>query len=575
MYIVKIPLHVEKYVEHILEEKFVLYNNVQNLHTQQAHYLLQKLENHSSYIKAKSLTPVKKALEKKISPIKKEIESITEIPAKERSKEQEQTKKKKAIQLKELRKQLKELVAESSALYKEAHGSIENALTNKRNFRNYVFKNYIFETSITKRLGSNIIQRVSDLVYQTVNMYLYNNKRQTNGKLRYGKPKFSPVHRNKTILNQAKKINLYYKNGFVHINTNLNRNKKNNLRSKIKIKALLDFNDIYHCFEQKDVKLTYLKKEHFNTVVRYFAIVLLDGDPPSPRKERKLGEAVVGIDINLQTIVLTINKDDNFSVKIISLNTIGGEKITRLEAEKKKIQSAYSRKIKALNPDAYEPDFIDKFGKLKRGKLKKGVRLSNRSKRLNKLRNKYISINRKFVEHRKSSHNILIKEILSLGNVFKIEDHNFISWNKLWHKAVTRCAPGGFVDQLKKQIEKTGGELILIDSKKAYSQTCICGNKVKKTLKDRWHNCNSCGLQAQRDILSSFLICIDEDGFDSNRAKSAWYNGMDRSHREEIETLMEIQRTNEKGFFPFSVGLSNAVLQPDNRVRSLKDLIEH
>ncbi|MEI2583392.1 zinc ribbon domain-containing protein [Scytonema sp. PRP1] len=41
--------------------------------------------------------------------------------------------------------------------------------------------------------------------------------------------------------------------------------------------------------------------------------------------------------------------------------------------------------------------------------------------------------------------------------------------------------------------------------KTALSQTCLCGNKQKKSLSQRVHHCSICGLKMQRDILSAYL----------------------------------------------------------------------
>lgn len=38
------------------------------------------------------------------------------------------------------------------------------------------------------------------------------------------------------------------------------------------------------------------------------------------------------------------------------------------------------------------------------------------------------------------------------------------------------------------------------------SQTCLCGESVPKTLKDRWHTCPSCGLSASRDQVSAIIV---------------------------------------------------------------------
>lgn len=38
------------------------------------------------------------------------------------------------------------------------------------------------------------------------------------------------------------------------------------------------------------------------------------------------------------------------------------------------------------------------------------------------------------------------------------------------------------------------------------SQTCLCGESVPKTLKDRWHTCPACGLSAPRDQVSAIIV---------------------------------------------------------------------
>ncbi|MBL7148010.1 MAG: transposase, partial [Nanoarchaeota archaeon] len=47
---------------------------------------------------------------------------------------------------------------------------------------------------------------------------------------------------------------------------------------------------------------------------------------------------------------------------------------------------------------------------------------------------------------------------------------------------------------------------ILEINPKGTSQYCICGNKVKKSLATRTHNCNKCGIKIDRDLMSANLI---------------------------------------------------------------------
>jgi putative transposase len=38
------------------------------------------------------------------------------------------------------------------------------------------------------------------------------------------------------------------------------------------------------------------------------------------------------------------------------------------------------------------------------------------------------------------------------------------------------------------------------------SQTCVCGEPVRKDLSERWHYCPRCGLSLPRDQVSAMLI---------------------------------------------------------------------
>ncbi len=57
----------------------------------------------------------------------------------------------------------------------------------------------------------------------------------------------------------------------------------------------------------------------------------------------------------------------------------------------------------------------------------------------------------------------------------------------------------------------------------ALSQMCHCGNKQKKTLKERWHKCKICNVTAQRDLYSAFLArFVENDKLDISQATKAW-----------------------------------------------------
>jgi transposase len=58
---------------------------------------------------------------------------------------------------------------------------------------------------------------------------------------------------------------------------------------------------------------------------------------------------------------------------------------------------------------------------------------------------------------------------------------------------------------LRYKAENAGKKLVEVNPR-GTSQTCICGETVKKDLRVRWHNCDKCGLSEHRDVVSAKVI---------------------------------------------------------------------
>ncbi|MCW5970611.1 MAG: transposase [Blastocatellales bacterium] len=72
-------------------------------------------------------------------------------------------------------------------------------------------------------------------------------------------------------------------------------------------------------------------------------------------------------------------------------------------------------------------------------------------------------------------------------------------------KSVNDAAWGGFLNKTSYKALNAGrvyGEVYAPGT----SQVCLCGAEVPKTLSDRWHHCESCGLSEPRDHVSSKVI---------------------------------------------------------------------
>ncbi|HEX9833193.1 MAG TPA: zinc ribbon domain-containing protein [Mycobacterium sp.] len=96
------------------------------------------------------------------------------------------------------------------------------------------------------------------------------------------------------------------------------------------------------------------------------------------------------------------------------------------------------------------------------------------------------------------------------GNTITIEDTNISTWARLWGKRIALFSPGMLVTALSAECEATGGQFYRAGTRTtAMSQHCLCGARVAKTLKQRTHDCPSCGLHGDRDIVSAALAaCV-------------------------------------------------------------------
>ncbi len=72
-------------------------------------------------------------------------------------------------------------------------------------------------------------------------------------------------------------------------------------------------------------------------------------------------------------------------------------------------------------------------------------------------------------------------------------------------KSVRDAGWSQFLTYLTYKAEDAGRELVKVDPR-GTSQTCTCGARVAKRLKDRWHTCTACGVSSGRDHVSAQVI---------------------------------------------------------------------
>jgi putative transposase len=136
-------------------------------------------------------------------------------------------------------------------------------------------------------------------------------------------------------------------------------------------------------------------------------------------------------------------------------------------------------------------------------------RVSRRRKNSNRRRKAVIQLKKLYAKVRNSRNDFQHKISRSLINEFDliaIENLNVEAMSRsLFAKQLNDVAWGNFFQKLLYKAESAGRKVVKVNPN-GTSQTCICGQRVEKTLSIRWHQCSNCGLSCHRDIVSAQII---------------------------------------------------------------------
>ena len=200
------------------------------------------------------------------------------------------------------------------------------------------------------------------------------------------------------------------------------------------------------------------------TVVRqadgwYVSLSLRSGAVPTILPDIRL-ENVVGIDVGLKEFLVT---SDGEAVPIPQL-------ARKSEKRRKILNKALSRK---KNKGTHR-------------RQKSGKRLSKHYK--------------KIARQRKDFHYKTATWLLNKYDVIAHEDLNIKGLAKTHlSKSILDAGWGEFIDIVTVKAERAGRLLLSVNSSGTTQECSGCGEKVPKTLKDRWHSCPHCGLGLDRD----------------------------------------------------------------------------
>ncbi|WP_461925910.1 RNA-guided endonuclease TnpB family protein [Nostoc sp.] len=281
----------------------------------------------------------------------------------------------------------------------------------------------------------------------------------------------------------------------------------------LKLKAIIK-NDpiVLHGLLKSKVKYVRLVRRILNQKTYWFAQLVCEG-MPYQKPKNIINDGTVGIDIGVSTVAIV---GDN--------ETIWTTFVDGLESKQKdirKLQRKMDRQRRSGNPDNLNSD----------GTGPKGKRHFKKSNRYKATARKKREIERKQAAHRKSLHGRLVNQTLTLGKDIKTEKVSVKAWQKNWGKSIGFKSPSSFQSELIRKAENAGGKVLIFSTRKtALSQTCLCGNRQKKSLSQRVHNCE-CGLKMQRDILSAYLsryVDPKDETLSIELARNGWL-GMEQS----------------------------------------------
>jgi len=237
---------------------------------------------------------------------------------------------------------------------------------------------------------------------------------------------------------------------------------------------------------------------------KYYLQMSIEGE--KPQKGRTLGKGNVGIDIGPTTVAVSgenIASIDKLASKCDNIQ----EEITRLARK-------IDRSRRANNPQNFNED----------GTIKRGVRLVwNDSKRYKALRKEMAELQRKQAAIRKQQHIDRANALLKEGDTFVVENNPIKGWQaraketkidektgrfkskKGRGKSIGNHAPAMFVTILENKVKSLGGEVVKVDTHNAASQYDFTNESFTDHGYDRKITLSN-GDTHQRDMLAAFNL---------------------------------------------------------------------
>jgi transposase len=237
---------------------------------------------------------------------------------------------------------------------------------------------------------------------------------------------------------------------------------------------------------------------------RYYAQLVCEG-VPYQKPKHAIGNETIGLDIGPSTIAIVGDTQAEL--------TMFAEEVARDHQKIRRLQRKQDRQRRANNPDCYD----------EKGRAIKGKHPSKKSQHQLETELVLQELYRREAAHRKTLHGQLANEILAVGKYILTEKLSYKAFQKMFGRSISVRAPKLFLSILTRKAESAGGSMEEFSTyHTALSQVCLCGQKHKKRLSERVHDCD-CGVVMQRDLFSAYLAKhVKEERLQAANAYEHW-----------------------------------------------------
>jgi hypothetical protein len=248
--------------------------------------------------------------------------------------------------------------------------------------------------------------------------------------------------------------------------------------------------------------------------------LVMDG---SPSRRHPVGDGRVSFDLGPSTIAVAVERTDGAWAGWVEPLA---DQISLDAARLRREQRRLDRQHRDGSPGCFHPDGTHKPGRCD----------WQRSRAADHTTTRVAELHRRLAEHRKTLHGALANRLFAHGADVACEKLDYVSWQKNFPRSVRDRAPGTFVETIRRKAESASGEHLYEynTNSTALSQTCLCGDRKKKPLSQRVHQCG-CGITEHRDLFSAYLglhVRADGDGLDRLDLQAANHGWL---HRQDID----------------------------------------